>query len=183
MFTPWMAQAAMGNMVIETKFVKDLRRALNLRHITEGAAMLSQAEQALEKLPSGHPHATELLLLVAQWVDVGYRNPRLLDLLLEKFPLGSRRKLALEDFLRLRMVEGFRALSAEEVDRAIDSFDFILRAEREAPDEQLATLAHFWKGRAHRKKGEYEIALREMVTARELAQKNRELAMLTAVIQ
>jgi len=173
----------MGNMVIETKFVKDLRRALNLRHISEGAAMLSQAEQALEKLPPGHPHATELLLLVAQWVDVGYRNPRLLDLLLEKFPLGNRRKLALEDFLRVRMVEGFRALSAEEVDRAIDAFEFILSAEREAPDEQLATLAHFWKGRAHRKKGEYEIALREMVAAREMAQKNRESAMLTAVIQ
>ena len=58
-----------------------------------------------------------------------------------------------------------------------------MRAERDAPDEHLATLAHFWKGRAHRKKGEYETALHEMVAARELAQKNREFAMLTAVIQ
>jgi tetratricopeptide (TPR) repeat protein len=81
------------------------------------------------------------------------------------------------------MAEGFRALSVEELDRAIDAFEFILRVEREAPDEHLATLAHFWKGRAHRKKGEYETALHEMVAARELAQKNRESAMLTAVIQ
>jgi tetratricopeptide (TPR) repeat protein len=170
-------------MVIEPKFARDLGRALNLRHISEGIAVLNKAESALANMTPTHPQATEVLLLVAQWEDVGYRNHLLLDSLLEKFPPDRRRKLALEDFLRVRMAEGFRALSAEDVDRAIDAFEFVLRAEREAPDEYLATLAHFWKGRAHRKKGEYETALHEMVAARELAQKNREFAMLTAVIQ
>jgi tetratricopeptide (TPR) repeat protein len=170
-------------MVIEPKFVRDLGRALNLRHISEGIAVLNKAESALENMPPTHPHATEVLLLVAQWVDVGYQNQNLLDAMLEKFPLDRRRKLALEDFLRVRMAEGFRALSAEDVDRAIDAFEFVLRVERDAPDEHLATLAHFWKGRAHRKKGEYETALHEMVAARVLAQRNHELAMLTAVIQ
>jgi tetratricopeptide (TPR) repeat protein len=170
-------------MAIERKLVKDLGRALNLRHISEGITVLNKAESALANMPPTHPHATEVLLLVAQWVDVGYQNHDLLDSLLEKFPLDCRRKLALEDFLRVRMAEGFRALSAEDVSRAIDAFEFVLRAEREAPDEHLATLAHFWKGRAHRKKGEYETALHEIVAARELAQKNRESAMLTAVIQ
>ncbi len=145
--------------------------------------MLDNAGNALANLPPSHPHATELLLLIAQWVDVGYRDQGLLDSFLQKFPLECRPKLPLEDFLRLRMAEGFRALSIEEVDRAIDTFDFVLRAEREAPDEYLITLAHFWKGRAHRKKGEYESALHDIVSAREQAQKNRELAMLTAVIQ
>src|ERR1039457_5911620 len=45
------------------------------------------------------------------------------------------------------------------------------------------TLAHFWKGRAHRKKGEYEIAFTEIVQAREQAQKSREDAVFTSVIQ
>ena len=170
-------------MVIESKFVRSLTHALNVRHVSEGVAMLNKAESALANMTPVHPHATEVLLLLAQWVDVGYQNQHLLDSLLEKFPLECRRKLTVEDFLRVRMAEGFRALSAEEVDRAIDAFEFILRAEREASDERLATLAHFWKGRAHRKKGEYETALREIVSARELAQKNRELTMLTAVIQ
>ena len=97
-------------MVIEPKFVRDLGRALNLRHISEGIAVLNKAESALENMPPTHPHATEVLLLVAQWVDVGYQNHHLLDSLLEKFPLDRRRKLALEDFLRVRMAEGFRAL-------------------------------------------------------------------------
>jgi tetratricopeptide (TPR) repeat protein len=81
------------------------------------------------------------------------------------------------------MVEGFRALSAEEVNTAIETLDFVLRAERGAEDEHLMTLAHFWKGRAHRKKGEYEIALLEIVSARELAQGSSEDAMFTSVIQ
>ena len=170
-------------MIIDPKFVRELGRALNLRHIAEGIGMLNKAETLLKNLPAAHPQSTEVLLLVAQWVDVGYQNQPLLDSLLEKFPLDCRRRLAMESFLRLRMAEGFRALSAEEVDRAIDAFEFVLRAEREAPDEYLSTLAHFWNGRAHRKKGEYETALREMVAARELAQKNREFGMLTAVIQ
>jgi tetratricopeptide (TPR) repeat protein len=117
-------------------------------------------------------------------MDVGYRNHCLFDSLLRKFSPECRPRLAVEDFLRVRMAEGFRALAADEVDRAIETFEFVLRAEREAaPDEYLATLAHFWKGRAHRKKGEYETALREIVSARELSQKNRDLALLTAVIQ
>ena len=74
-------------MVIEAKFVRDLGRALNLRHISEGIAVLNKAESALANMPPTHPHATEVLLLVAQWVDVGYQNQNLLDSLLEKFPL------------------------------------------------------------------------------------------------
>jgi tetratricopeptide (TPR) repeat protein len=170
-------------MTIGSQFVKDLTRALNLRRVSEGAALLDRAEQPLTKLLPGHPHATDVLLLIAQWVDVGYRDHRLLDSLLLKFPVGCRRKLPLDDYLRLRLVEGFRALSVEQVDTAIETFDFVLRAEREAPEEHLVALAHFWKGRAHRKKGEYETALLEIVAARELAQKSPENAMLTAVVQ
>jgi tetratricopeptide (TPR) repeat protein len=166
-----------------SQFVKDLIRALNLRRVSEGTALLDKAEQALAKLLPDHPHAMDLLLLVAQWVDVGYRDHHVLEPLLLKYPVGCRRELPLYDYLRLRLVEGFRALSVEDVDRAIEAFDFVLRAEREVPEEHLLVLAHFWKGRAQRKKGEYQAALLELVAARELAQRSRANAMLTAVIQ
>jgi tetratricopeptide (TPR) repeat protein len=170
-------------MTIATQFVKDLNHALNLRHVAEGIAMLDKAETVWAKLLPNQSHATELLLLLAQWVDVGYRDYHLIDSVLSRFPAECRRKLPLEDYLRLRMVEGFRALSAEEVDTAMETLDFVLRAEHGVEDENFMVLAHFWKGRAHRKKGEYEIALREIVSARELAQGSRENAMLTSVIQ
>jgi tetratricopeptide (TPR) repeat protein len=170
-------------MTIATQFVKDLNHALNLRHVAEGIAMLDKAETVWAKLLPNQSHATELLLLLAQWVDVGYRDYHLIDSVLSRFPAECRRKLPLEDYLRLRMVEGFRALSAEEVDTAMETLDFVLRAEHGVEDENLMVLAHFWKGRAHRKKGEYEIALQEIMSARELAQGSRENAMFTAVIQ
>ncbi len=170
-------------MKIGPQFIKDLKNALNSRHIARGLAMLQQAEGSWAKLLPSHAHATELLLLLAQWVDVGYRDYHVLDSLLLRFPRECRRKLPLDDYLRLRMVEGFRAFSAEGVDSAIETFDLVLKAEPESPEDHLLMLARFWKGRAHRKKGEYELALKEISYARELAQKLHENAIFTAVIQ
>lgn len=170
-------------MTIGAQFLKDLNRALNLRCVGEGVAMLDKADTTWSKLHPSQVRATELLLLLAQWVDVGYRDYHLLDPILARFSGGCRRKLPLDDYLRLRMVEGFRALSAEEVDTAVETLDFVLRAEHGVEDRHLTSLAHFWKGRAHRKKGEYEIALREIVSARELAENWRENSTFTSVIQ
>ena len=170
-------------MTLPSQFVKSLTQALNRRQVARGVALLDGVADDLGALVPSQPDTAGLLLLLAQWVDVGYRDHRLLDSLLARFPLASRRKLPLDDYLRLRMVDGFRALSVADADRAVEIFDFVLRAEREAPDEYLTTLAHFWKGRALRKKGEYELAFEEIVRARELAQKTSGQAMLTAVIQ
>ena len=170
-------------MTIGPQFVEELSRALSLRRVSDGIAMLDKAEGAWADLAPSQPHATELLLLIAQWVDVGYRDHHLLDCLLAKFPSESRRRLPLEDYLRLRMVEGFRALSAEEVDNAIEILDFVLRAEPATADDRILMVAHFWKGRAHRKKGEYELACREIACAREQAQKSHEDTVFTSVIE
>jgi tetratricopeptide (TPR) repeat protein len=106
----------------------------------------------------------------------------LVDELLLRFPTGCRKKLSIDDYLRLRMADAFRALSVGELDSAIESLDFVLKTERDLSDEALAALAHFWKGRAHRKKGEYDASLKDIVRARELAQKSRDVTF-TAVIQ
>ena len=170
-------------MTIGLKFIKDMTAALHLRHVSAGAAVLDKTEASWSRLLPGDAHATAFLLLLAQWVDIGYRDYHLLDPLLERFSPEGRRKLPLDDYLRLRMAEGFRSLSAEDVDSAIETFGFVLNAEPGSMEEQLATLAHFWKGRAHRKKGEYEIALQAITRARELAQKPGDNAMMTPVIQ
>ena len=166
-----------------SQLVQDLTHALSLRRVSDGMAMLDAAEGCWGKLAPSHPHATELLLLLAQWVDVGYRDHHLLEPLISEFPVECRRSMPLADYLRLRMVEGFRALSAEEMDTAIGILSFVLQSELAAEERHLTTLAHFWKGRAHRKKGEYELALKEIVLAREQAEISRESIVFTAVIQ
>jgi len=163
------------------RFADELARTLQLRRIEVGKAMLDRAETGLAELDAADSEATRLLLLIAQWVDVGYRDHRLLDVLLLRFPPECRKRLPIPDYLRLRMVEAFRALSVEEVDTAIEALEFVLKTERDLPDESLAALAHFWKGRAHRKKGEYEVALQHIMRARELAQKLQD-GIFTAVV-
>ncbi len=69
-------------MAIGSQFVKDLSCALNQRRVSEGVAMLDDAEGTWTKLHPSDPHATAFLLLLAQWVDVGYRDFHLLDSLL-----------------------------------------------------------------------------------------------------
>jgi tetratricopeptide (TPR) repeat protein len=173
----------MKGKMLGHQFVENLNRALLHRNVAEGVAMLNRAAPALAEMNPQTPYAAELLFLVAQWVDVGYKDYRLLDSLLGNFPVQSRRKMPLDDYLRLRMVEAFRAVSVWEADKAIEALDFVLRAEKESPDEYLVTVALFWKARAHRKKGEYEAALEDIVRARKLAQSSRDHLMLTAVIQ
>ncbi len=159
-----------------------LCRTLQVRHIAAGKAMLDSAEAALANLNPDDPDAARLLLLVAQWVDVGYRDHHFLNFLLLRVPAERRKCLPIGDYLRLRMAEAYRALSTEDAVAAIESLDVVLKMGRDLPDDSLEALAHFWKGRAHRKKGEYETALLHIVRAREIAQKSHD-ELFTAVIQ
>lgn len=159
-----------------------LTGALLAGRIAAGKSMLEGADTFLARLRPEEPHGAGLLLLVAQWVDVGYRDHTFLESLLTRFPAECRRLLPIDHYLRLRMVDAFQALAAEEVDRAIESLDLVLKAEADIPDASLSALAHFWKGRAHRRKGEYETSLLHIVRAREIAQQIPD-NVLTAVIQ
>lgn len=170
-------------MALNEHLVAELGRALKQRHVAEGMSMLDRAAADLVTMEPTTPFAPRMLLLVAQWVDVGYKDHSLLDSLLLQFPKKRCSKLPFDDYLRIRMVEAFRALSVEDVDTAIGILEFVVKAEQELEDNELLAIAYFWKARAHRKKGEYKIALEDIVRAREFAQKQHGEGKLTAVIQ
>lgn len=169
-------------MHLNRQFVEELTQALHQRRIQQGIAMLDSAEAELRKIGPDNPNSASLLLLLAQWVDVGYRDYRFLDPLLVKFHSHCRKRLSLEDYLQLRMAESFRALASGESNACIESLEFVLKTLEDFGENPNLALAHFWKGRAHRKKGEYETSLTHLVRARQLAQKQNDL-MFTAVIQ
>ncbi|HEY1212202.1 MAG TPA: hypothetical protein VGE93_01090, partial [Bryobacteraceae bacterium] len=169
-------------MPLGLQFLTKLSVALKNLQIAKGINMLEE-QQAWIKLDPSSAHSAELLLCIAQWVDVGYRNYEFIDLLLKRFSPKLRLRMPFGDYFRLRMVEAFRALSAEDADTAIEILEVVLKAERELDDEKLTALAHFWKARSHRKKGEYDMALHHIVQARSLTQKTSEETMSTAVIQ
>jgi tetratricopeptide (TPR) repeat protein len=169
-------------MPLSRQFADDLALALCQRRIKQGIAMLDAAGNELKKIGPDWPNSARLLLLLAQWVDLGYRDYRFLDSLLERFRSGGRTRLSIDDYLRLRMAEAFTSLARGESDAAIQSLELVLHTLKDLGEETDCALAHFWIGRAHRKLGEYEKALEHFARAREMAQGQND-KMFTAVVQ
>ncbi len=169
-------------MRLTKQFLEELSLALHQRRLGQGIALLDTVETDMRRIGPSTPNSARLLLLLAQWIDLGYRDYQFLDSLLAQFQSASRKKLSVADYLELRMAEAFCALASGESDRCIEALDFVLKSLNDLGEGLHLALAHFWKGRAHRKKGEYETALLHIVRAREMAQTQRD-RMFTAVIQ
>jgi tetratricopeptide (TPR) repeat protein len=152
------------------------------RKVEEGFDFLSRQDAVVSELKPTEADAGPIVVRLAQWVDLGYRDAEFLAGLTDRFLQKHRARMRVPEFLQLRMAEAFCALGAENLGRAIEILEFVLHAESELGDKRLAAIAHFWKGRAHRKKGEYEQAKKHIVRGRELMQAAR-ADKLAAVIQ
>jgi len=159
-----------------------LNQALAQRQIEEGFRILEQRTGELEQFEPQQEASAHVVLCIAEWVDAGYSDHRLIESLLNKFSAEQRRRLSIAEYLLLRMAEAFSCIAKEDADSAISLLHFVIQAERELNDPRLMVLAHFWKGRAHRKKGEYDAALRDIAEARRLASRLH-ASNLTAQIQ
>ena len=124
-----------------------------------GMAILKRAEPQIVSLDVSLSFVADLLLCIAQWMDAGYQEPQYLADLLGRFSHRDRTSFSILDYLRFRMTEAFYAMAVETPDIAIDILRTVLEtfeALGDSPAQELAALANFWKGRAHRQKGDYE---------------------------
>src|SRR5690348_3650167 len=154
---------------ISSGFLDQLKQDIELRRIDSGMTRLAQARDLIQRFQPAAPNAAAFLGYLAQWVDIGFGDPELVKRLLSHFPKRSRSSLTLADYIHLRMAEGVVAMSEEEPDAAIGHFEFILDLKDEVRDQELLAIAHFWKGRCQRKKGEYDDALQHAIQGRDLA--------------
>ena len=157
-------------MAHKSPLVVKLDGLLMERRVAEGFDLLDQNCFELIHLRPLQQDAASLVVRVAQWVDLGYRDIDFLHKLLAKFPTDVRGRMTLSAYLQLRMAEAFCAMGEEDLDRAIELLEFVLKAEPDLGDQRLAAIAHFWKGRSHRKKGEYDAAMAHVVKGRSLMQ-------------
>lgn len=155
---------------------------MRFRRIDEGISLLEKIAEDLHEIGPTTPSAGSLLLLVAQWVDAGFRDARFLAPLLHHFSTAHRREMSVDEYLQLRMAEGFGALSARKSDEAVRILDLVIQAHEDLGETDKLALAHFWKGRALRKMGEYETALTHIALARDLAKASDDV-MFQAIIR
>ena len=159
-----------SSSAIPDSLLQELKHHLVKRHVSDGFALLDSHQQALAHLDPRQPNAAVLVGHVAQWVDIGYAEPGLVEELLARFPAEVKRKLPVGDYLQLRMAEGLLALLRDHPDEALRHFDLVISLQDEMEDKEAVAIAHFWNGRCHRKKGEYDEALKRSAAGRELAQ-------------
>ena len=155
---------------IPQQLLRDLKNNLVSRQVSAGIALLDAHVSLFNSLEPLQPNAAAFVGYVAQWVDIGYGSPDLVEQLLARFPKPVRGRLAMADYLQLRMAEGLLALLRDHPDEALHQFDLVLSMQEEMEDPELVAIAHFWNARCHRKKGEYDEALKRAGVGRELAQ-------------
>jgi len=142
-----------------SELLENLRGDLGQRQIGRGMARLDEVWSRTGHLNPGDPDSAALLCYVAQWVDAGWRDVDIVQDGLGAFPKGRRSAVRLSDYIHILMAEGMVWVNEERVDRALENFSRVLSIRHEITDPQLASLAHFWSARCHRKNGEYDAAL------------------------
>ena len=162
---------------ISHQFLAQLKENLVCRRVALGFSCLDKHQNLLSSFDPEAKNAALFTGYLAQWVDLGFRRPATVKELLARFSRGVRAQLPLDEYLHLRMAEGMVAMSEESTDEAIRHFDFVLTLQSESDDQELLSIANFWKGRCLRMKGEYDQALAFAIQGRDLAQKLGHLPM------
>jgi tetratricopeptide (TPR) repeat protein len=156
---------------ISDEFLAKLKEDLVCRRVAEGFSRLDEHQSLLSSFDPQTSNAARFTGYLAQWVDVGFRRPALVKEILARFSREVRARLPLHEYLHLRMAEGMIAMAEESIDEALRHFDFVLSLQSETDDQEVLSIANFWKGRCLRVKGEYDQALAFAVTGRDLALK------------
>ena len=160
---------AAGRHPANAEWLMAIMDCLRRRSIAEGIKLLDRAERAWRSLELNDRHGAEVLLMLAQWVDVGYREPQLLRERLDRLTAAQREQMGVAAYVRVRMTEAFYALSTNDADGAIRILGGLLQMEDVFQDAELKALANLWKARAHRKKADYDMARDHLLAALEIA--------------
>ncbi|HEX7958729.1 MAG TPA: tetratricopeptide repeat protein [Terriglobales bacterium] len=154
---------------IPDALLAELRQNLVARCVASGIELLDSNSHLFDTLDPAQPNAARFVGYAAQWVDVGYREEDLIEKLLARFPKTVRSRLAISDYLHLRMAEGVLAMAHDKPDDSLFQFDLVLSMQDEIDDKEQVAIARFWKARCHRRKGEYDEALKHTAIAWKLA--------------
>ena len=154
---------------ISATAIAQLESALLHRNVREGFAALDAALDGSPKFNRCAPHTIQFLLCLAQWTDLGYRDLSFLEQNIAGLRNVRQDRLPVLDFFRLRLIDAYGALANEQFEDSIAILDLVLRAGSSVLPNYLVFLGHFWKGRAHRKRGDYERAQVHIRQAREMA--------------
>jgi tetratricopeptide (TPR) repeat protein len=146
----------------------NLEELLLSRNVKEGFRLLDRATDVLGVIQQEDRHGIALALSLAQWVDLGYRDLHFLEKIMKNLPARSP-DLPFVDVTRLHLLDAYHSLATEDLDQSILCLERSLSGVEILPPA-IVFVTHFWKGRVHRKKGDYANAALHMLAARQCAE-------------
>lgn len=135
-----------------------LESLVQSRSIQDGFALLDELRRGIRAERNvSTASRIPLALCLAQWIDLGYHDHTIFVAAMNRLPKRNA-EMSFLDIMRLNLVEAYSCFSGEDPDRAIALLKQTATAGTDLLPEYLVFLTHFWKGRAHRKKGDYKNA-------------------------
>lgn len=148
-----------------------LESLIQVRNIREGFGLLDELRKDLKsRVDFEGVSLISLALCLAQWIDLGYRDHTVLKIVLDRLP-KRHPQMPFIDVMSLNLIEAYSRLSNEDPDGAINLLDQTSIVGAELMPEYLVFLTHFWKGRAHRKRGDYHNAALHIQAAKDSAER------------
>jgi tetratricopeptide (TPR) repeat protein len=161
--------AANPSPKIPTHFLDQLKEDIAWRRIDSGLQRLHARKDLVESCNPSQKGAGVLLGYLAQWVDMGFAQPALIQQILTRFSATNRETLSVLEYAHVRMADGLLATSEEDYARAIRDFETVLALEDAIQDKQVMSIANYWIGRCLRRQGRYDDALGYVAKAKGLA--------------
>src|SRR5215813_3145929 len=78
------------NQEISDPLLRELKNNVASRQVSKGIALLDAHAHLFSSLDPEQKNAAGFVGYVAQWVDIGYREPALIEKLLGRFSKGAR---------------------------------------------------------------------------------------------
>jgi hypothetical protein len=106
-------------LALRQSTIDQLTTALRFRRIEEGITLMERTAGDLEEIDASTANPGSLSVLVAQWIDAGFRDARFLTSFLDRFSSAFRKQMTVDQYLQCRLAEGFCALAMRQSDEAI----------------------------------------------------------------
>ena len=156
-----------GN-AIPNELLLALRDDLAHRRIASGLARLAKHQDLVVACRPGTQNAAALLGYLAQWIDIGYPDSTLRQVL-PHFHATRRDNFTLLEYVHVKMAEGLAEMREESYERAVKHFETVVGLQDEIHEKQVVAIAHYWLGRCLRRNARYADALGFVARGRAIA--------------
>jgi tetratricopeptide (TPR) repeat protein len=154
--------------------IRHLRRAFAARNVSAGFAILDRLEANKLWPRPGAEGSSAMLLLLAQWCDLGYRDLDFFLKYLKAFDKRNRRLMSVSDYLDLRLAEAYAQLSQGSAVEANKLLGALLDVHADTLPSHSLFLAWFWRARAQRAENAFNDALHSVRSAKEIVKQSGE---------